>query len=98
MPAARRTLEPNAPLVAGDHCTFCPAAADCDERRRVELSNAMVAFDDLDAVPARDAAPPPIDTLTPEQRARLLEVSDRIMAWLKDFREDCFRRLNEEPG
>jgi hypothetical protein len=98
LPAARRTLDPEAPLVAGEHCMFCPAASDCEERRRVELSNAMVAFDDLDAVPARDAAPPPIDSLTPEQRARLLEVSDRIMAWLKDFREDCFRRLNEEPG
>lgn len=97
-PAARRTLEPNAPLNAGDWCQFCPAGADCPERRRVELNNALVAFEPIDAIPAREAMPPPLESLSPDQRARLLEVSDRIMMFLRNFREDCFRRLNEDPS
>ncbi len=98
IPAARRTQEPDAPLAAGDHCTFCLASADCEERRRHELGNAMIAFGDVDAVPERGAMPPPVDSLTPEQRSRMLDVLDRFLGYARDFREDAFRRLSEDPA
>ena len=39
--AAERTRQPDAPLVAGEHCKFCPASRDCPELER--RSHALVA-------------------------------------------------------
>ncbi len=57
----------------------------------------MIEFSNLDAVPVKNAEPPPIDSLTPEQRARMLDVLDRFLGYARSFREDAFRRLNEDP-
>lgn len=51
--AANKTREPNAPLAAGDHCRFCPAAAKCPELER--RHNAIVATD-FDKLPIDPAA------------------------------------------
>jgi hypothetical protein len=46
LPAALATNDPNAPLVAGSHCKFCPAGAVCPEKRREAFEAASMAFDD----------------------------------------------------
>jgi len=42
--AAKRTLDPDAPLAAGDWCRFCPAIAICEERERTALAIAVDQF------------------------------------------------------
>ena len=60
--AARRTLAPDAPLVPGKHCRFCPASAICPAQREQAQALAQVAFADmpLDRPPAPESLPPEI--------------------------------------
>lgn len=60
--AARRTGEPDAPLVSGSHCRFCPAAAVCPALREQSQMIAQVAFDamPLDVPPAPESIPPEV--------------------------------------
>lgn len=41
---ARKTTEPNAPLVSGAHCRFCPAAGVCPELAKTALAVAQTEF------------------------------------------------------
>lgn len=43
--AALETLNPNAKIVAGDHCRWCPAKPFCPEIHKAAQESAMVAFD-----------------------------------------------------
>jgi len=60
--AARLTLAPDAPLVPGKHCRFCPASAICPAQREQAQALAQVAFADmpLDRPPAPESLPPEI--------------------------------------
>jgi len=60
--AARLTLDPDAPLVPGKHCRFCPASAICPAQREQAQALAQVAFADmpLDRPPAPESLPPEI--------------------------------------
>lgn len=74
--AAKATEDPNAPLVAGDHCRWCPAAAICPERKRIADKAAMSAFN-----PQKyDAA----------LLAKTLAEIDGIEAWCKSVREFAY--------
>lgn len=44
--AALATEEPDAPLNAGDHCTFCKAAAVCPQLREQSFAQAGIDFED----------------------------------------------------
>jgi hypothetical protein len=47
--AARRADDPNAPLVPGDHCKFCPAAAICPALEQRSHALTTMDFSDLTA-------------------------------------------------
>jgi hypothetical protein len=49
--AAVRTHEKNSPLVAGDHCGFCPARRDCPELKKREVVVMAADFSNLPSVP-----------------------------------------------
>jgi hypothetical protein len=73
--AAKRTMEPDAPLSAGDHCRFCPALAICPAQRERAV-----------AVIEADFAPLPPETLTPAELAAVLDKRaqlDAVVAWYK---------------
>jgi len=42
--AAKRTQSPDAPLVTGDHCRWCPAGGQCPEQRRIADETAKAGF------------------------------------------------------
>lgn len=92
IPGARRTQDPDAPLIAGDHCQFCPAIAICEEYRRYALAGAMIEFNDLDAMPT--SVPPPPNTLSVHQIAQILEHTEPFMLWLRSVREHAFNLIN----
>jgi len=79
--AMRRTLDPKAPVVAGDHCRFCAAAGLCPALASRALAVAEADFQD-DAL----TAPPAPDTLTPEQIGRVLSHAGLIERWLDAVR------------
>lgn len=77
--AVAATLEPDAPLVPGEHCRFCPAKGQCTAR--------------LDAMSAALPAPvfpalPSVSAMTVEQAAEILAVAERVKFadWLDDVR------------
>ncbi len=90
MDAARATLDPNAPLVAGSHCKFCPAAANCPELRNRTQVIAQTAFD---VMPAQQ--PPAPETLSNEQLGRLLPLIPIVEGWGEAVRAEAYRRAKE---
>lgn len=83
MDAARAALEPDAPLIAGDHCKFCKAAGVCSALR----SNALtVAQDEFGAVRT-------IDDLTPEEIGAYMDRIPIIEEWIKSLRRHAHTLL-----
>jgi hypothetical protein len=78
--AANLARSANPPRRAGDHCTFCRAAADCPALRNKALEAAQVDFDDDVPSLGHNGAPP--EDMTPEQLGKLLDVADLIEAWI----------------
>lgn len=89
MDRARATLDPNAPLVAGSHCRFCPAAADCPELRKRTQVIAQTAFD---VMPAE--TPPAPETLSNDQLGRLLPLLPIVEGWADAVRAESYRRAH----
>jgi hypothetical protein len=60
--AAKLTLQPDAPLSAGPHCKYCPAAGICPAQRDMVQSLAQTAFElmPVDVPPAPETLPPAI--------------------------------------
>lgn len=79
--AAVATEAPDAPIKAGEHCTFCPAAAVCPALRDRALEAAMADF-----AGATITVPSEPGVLTVEQMARLLDHADLIDDWLAAVR------------
>ena len=69
--AAKRTEDPAAPLVPGDHCGFCRAAGGCTALAEHALQQAQIEFGD-------DKTP-----LAPSRIAELLHESDLVKGWAK---------------
>ncbi|MEF2552015.1 DUF2800 domain-containing protein [Aurantimonas sp. A2-1-M11] len=76
--AALATEAPGAPLAAGEHCRFCPAAAICPEHRRHALALAEIEFSDTGEL----VLPAP-ETMTAEQIGKTLHAADLISNWIK---------------
>lgn len=81
--AAERTLEPNAPLVTGDHCKFCKAQAVCPAQKALAEDAAQTEFAVIQAEPAALPAP---EALTVEQIVKALDVADTIEDWFRAIR------------
>lgn len=76
--AARKTEDPSAPLVAGQHCTFCAAAGTCPQLRTRSLEVAKAAFSEHPT----EWTPPAPETLTPEQVAAVLIRAEEVKDWI----------------
>jgi hypothetical protein len=76
--AARATLEPNAPLVAGSHCRFCPISARCPAQMEQALAVAQTEFADL---PVHQ--PPAPESLPIEVFADILDKLPILEDWVK---------------
>ena len=92
MNAAARTLDPNAPLVAGNHCRFCPASSRCPAQLALAESIAQVEFSQM--LPNVPEHQPPAPELLPSgdlgdmlQRVPILE------DWIKAMWAEAARRL-----
>lgn len=79
-PGAERTLLPDAPLVPGDHCRFCPALARCPAQLGHAIEQAQLEFDIDEPEPTAELPVPQL--LTGEQMLRVLALRPRLQAWL----------------
>lgn len=79
---ARRTEEPDAPLVPGDWCNFCPAAPGCKALQARALESARADFAVDGSVIVADAT-----LLKPEELAEVLAKVDVIEGWCRRVRE-----------
>lgn len=86
--AAKRTEDPNAPLLAGKHCRFCPAAGICPEIQNQALRAAQAEF---------------LPTLSydPQKLSDTLEKLPLVETWIKGVRDFAYKeaeRGREIPG
>lgn len=82
------TEKPDAALVPGNHCRFCPAAAVCPALQAHSLQLAKAEFG-------------PVTAYDPEKLAEALRLADHAEAWAKAVREFAYAeatRGREPPG
>jgi hypothetical protein len=79
--AAEATEKPDAPLHAGDHCHFCPAAARCPELHKEALAMAQATFSPVSEKPQLT----PVNQLSDDQMRRALLAAEVIEPWLKEL-------------
>jgi hypothetical protein len=85
--AIEKTKAPDAPLVVGDWCKWCPAAGACPAYAQRALAVAQADFDDLPEM----TLPQPAQ-MTPEQLARALDGLDLLEDWAKATRQHAYER------
>ena len=96
LPGVMKTKDPNAQLVAGDHCRFCDAKVHCPAIKAQANEIAMNAFSEIGPVDL----PGPAE-LSKDEVLRVLEVGDRVTAWIKEvnaFAQHLLERGEEIPG
>lgn len=69
-------------VVAGDHCTFCPAAAICPALEKKALAVANAFFTDSGDVAVRNQP----SELDPDRLAKVLDGADMLTGWLNAVR------------
>jgi len=89
--AAKRTEEPDAPLVPGDWCKFCPAAATCPAMREQALKAAQADFAEDGTLHLSDPL-----SYAPKQVWDMLPQIDLIEDWCRRVRE--FAHHEAEAG
>jgi hypothetical protein len=82
---AEETMKPDAPLVVGDWCGFCPVAGTCPGRAKDALAVAALDFEVIDDDSAAVPLPVP-GLLNPEQLAWVLDRADLLVAWVNAVR------------
>lgn len=95
MAAARATQQPDAPLVAGEHCRFCPASGACPAQQQHALEVAQIDFAIEEAKPVAPA------TVPLAQIAEWLPKLDVIEDWISACRARVKAALlagEEVPG
>lgn len=91
--AAKRTMIPNAELVAGKHCRFCPAQPQCPALHKETLDVAKTEFDNKPLLDPR--------LLGPDQLGYILDRADIIEDWVRSVRQHVQSELeagNAVPG
>lgn len=88
--AIERTREPNAPLSAGDHCRFCPAAAVCP---KLNEARDLALLSDFRKPLAPPSAPDTVSPYTPETIKKALDSLDALKAYIKAVDELAYREL-----
>lgn len=79
--AIERCKEPDAPVIAGEWCTFCDAAAVCPANKNAVLESLGVDYADLLESDFNMFKVQPTEDLKPEDLARLLVSIKSIEAW-----------------
>ena len=85
LPAVQRIADNDGTEVAGDHCKWCVRAGECKAFATLASAKAGVVF---------GAAPPPVDHLTNEDLADILEHAETISAWVSKVRGEASQRLD----
>ena len=96
--AVESALRPDAPLRAGSHCRFCPAAPHCPELRKQALT---VAQQEFSALPVIESVPPAPETLPNDVLGDLLSKSPVLLNWVDALRDHAQRELEagrDVPG
>lgn len=88
MEAARRTTAPDAPLVPGSHCRFCPASAVCPAQFEMAQSLARIEF-----AAVEPAVPPAPSTLPVEILSDIGSKLPILEAWTKAVYAEIQGRL-----
>jgi hypothetical protein len=86
--AAERTLDPEAPLVAGAWCRFCPAAGICPALRQQALATAQMEF-----AAAPLPSPPTPASLPAGEVGRLLVAAELAELWIRALRAHAHAEL-----
>lgn len=95
---ARETMVDDAPLVAGDHCKWCPAKAFCPALSQLVVKTAAMDFPEPAPPAPRFPAP---EMLSPKQIKQALDLSDVINDWIRAveaYAEESARRGVTIPG
>jgi hypothetical protein len=74
---AEKTEDPNAPLVPGEHCRFCPAAGICPAIHSKALTLAKEEFS-------------PVFSYDPQKLSQVLEWLPALEGWIKNVREFAY--------
>ena len=90
--AMHRAADPNAPLIAGDHCKFCAAAGTCPALRDLAGEKARAWFDD--EIKSTHVPNSP-DSLMPEEIASILDAADMIDGWISAVRAYAHAQAEE---
>jgi hypothetical protein len=89
--AAKRTEDPDAPLHAGDHCKFCPAAPGCPALRQKVLDTATDDFTESGVPIMKEPA-----RLSVEERQKNYALLEMVEDWARRVRE--FEHHEAEAG
>lgn len=81
-PAMEATRKPNAPIVAGDWCQFCPVFIHCPLNGRLPASQ--------DFIEDTPATLPDVRELTPERIAGILTHASRVETWIDEVRKHAY--------
>jgi hypothetical protein len=84
--AAHETLNPNAALVSGEHCRFCPAQAKCPRLHEQAVALAQTEFDD-------EFSPPEPETLDEAQISNILAKADAFKSWVNSVQAYAQHKL-----
>lgn len=79
--AAENASRPDAPLVAGNHCQFCPAAGVCPALRELSLKIAQAEFN------GEQVELPSVEKLTPKQLGAIMNQIVLVEAWCSSVRD-----------
>lgn len=79
--AAKKTEDPQAPLVPGDHCKFCPAKPLCPKLHETAVALAKEEFSTT-------------VSYDPEKLSRTLSLLEAIESWAKGVREFAYAEAN----
>lgn len=80
--AAKRTHEPDAALIPGEWCKFCPAKATCPARKEQALAIAMAEFS-----PVGEMELPIVHEMTPEALAKTLDQIGQLEDFCRSVKE-----------
>lgn len=93
---AHKTMNPNAPRVAGDHCRWCNAAAICPEKKELATEVARSEFAVVEAI-----NPPLPESLSIEEVSYILTQLPALEEWigqLRSYAYDMLKTGENVPG
>jgi hypothetical protein len=94
LPAIKKTTRLDAPLVAGDHCTFCKGLSRCPAVAKKAEETSLAAFSST-PVSWAEITLPPAHRLSDEKLASILAAAPLFRSWLDAVEQEVTHRLRE---